>query len=118
MLENAVAISPVNCDKKCEPEGFNIYVDWDKTKDSRGSSYLHLTKPIKDLMDFYDIVKSKKFSKKKPVGTLKDDWLDDRNTPFFLKSSGSPFQYLDLKYVSESIGIDVTTYSFRRIVST
>ena len=70
------------------------------------------------IIDICGRTKLKKFSKKKPVGTLKDDWLDDRNTPFFLKSSGSPFQYLDLKYVSESIGIDVTTYSFRHIVST
>ena len=117
-LEKASAICEVNCSERCEPDGFNIFVDWDKTFETRGSSYLHLAKPIKDLMDLYDDVKSKKFARSKPQGTLKDDWLDDAKTPFFLKSSGTPFQTIDVKHISEKYDIDATAYSFRRIVST
>ena len=60
-LVNKTAHCPVDCDDKCEPEGFNIYCDWDKTSDTNGASYIHLAKPIKDLLDQYDIIKSKFF---------------------------------------------------------
>ena len=95
-----------------------MFVDWDKTRDSIGSSFLHLPKPIKDLMDIYTIIKTRFFEGRKPQKTLKDDWLDDEHTPFFLNSSGSPFRSLDLTHLSEAMGIDVTGYSYRRIVST
>ena len=39
-------------------------------------------------------------------------------TPFFLMSNGNPFQAIDLKHVSEAIGVDVTAYSFRKIILT
>ena len=116
-IEHKSAKCPVNCKDKCDPEGFNIFCDWDKTQDS-GSSYLHLVKPIKDLMDLYDITRSKFFKGRKFTKTAKDDWLEDENTPFFLNSLGSPFKSVDLQHVSDSMGIDVTAYSFRRIVST
>ena len=93
-------------------------MDWDKTSESKGASYLHLPTPIKDLLDLYDIIKSKFFQGRKSMMREKEDWLQDQNTPFFLNSSGSPFQSLDLRHMSEAMGMDVTAYSFRRIVST
>ena len=117
-LENKTAICPENCDKRCEPEGFNIYCDWDKTRNTNGPSYLHLAKPIKDILDLYDIIKTKFFRGRKPTNTFDEHWLDKENTSFFLNSSGSQFQAVDLKHLSEALGIDVTAYSFRQIVST
>ena len=69
-------------------------------------------------MDLYDMIKSKFFKGRKPIKTLKDDWLEDEQTPFFLNSSGSPFKSIDLRHLSEAMGIDVTGYCHRRIVST
>ena len=69
-------------------------------------------------MDCYDIIKTKFFKGRKPKQTYIDDWLEDENTPFFLKSPGSPFLSLDLTHLSEAMGVDVTSYSYRRIVST
>ena len=117
-LEQRVAICPENCGDQCEPEGFNIQVYWDKTHPSAGFSYLHLAKPIKDLLDMYDIIKRRFFEGRKPSKYTDEKWLDSDNTPFFLQSSGNPFKSVDLQHVSKAMGIDVTSYSFRRIVST
>ena len=117
-LEQKVAICPENCIDRCEPQGFNIHVDWDKTRDTRGNSYLHLAKPIKDLMDMYIIIKRRFFAGRKPSRYTENSWLDDDHTSFFLQSSGNPFKAVDLQHVSDAMGVDVTAYSFRRIVST
>ena len=116
-LQHKVAICPENCDNRCDPQGFNIYCDWDKTRDTNGPSYLHLAKPIKDILDLYDIIKSKFFDGRKSK-TGEENWLHNENTNFFLNSLGSPFQVVDLKHLSEAMGIDVTAYSFRQIIST
>ena len=117
-IENRTAICHENCENKCDPQGFNIHCDWDKTRDTKGSSYLHIAKPIKDIMDLYDLIKTKFFKGRKPDKTFGENWLDDENTPFFLMSSGSPYQVVDFKHLSEDIGVDVTAYSFRQIIST
>ena len=118
-LEQKTAECPVFCDDRCEPEGFNVYVTWDKTQGTKGPSYLHISKPLKVLMDLYDIVRSKFFKGRRPSQTnTDDDWLHDDDTPFFLNSACSSFNFLDLKHISEAMGIDVTAYSFRRIIST
>ena len=111
-LKHKTAKCPEECEDECEPDGFNILVDWDKTS-TNGSSYLHLIKPIKDLMDRYDIIKTKYWKGKKSPKSDKDDWIDDLNIPFFLNSSGLPFQKISLKHLSDAMGIDVTSYSFR-----
>ena len=117
-LEHKTAICPENCENRCVPQGFNIFCDWDKTRDTKGSSYLHIAKPIKDIMDLYDMIKTKFFKGRKPDKSMEEDWLENENTPFFLNSSGSSFQSVDLKHLSEAMGTDVTAYSFRQIVST
>ena len=116
-LQYKLAICPENCENRCDPQGFNIYCDWDKTRDTNGPSYLHLAKPIKDILDLYDIIKSRFFDGRKSK-TDEENWLHNENTNFFLNSSGSPFQAVDLKHLSEAMGVDVTAYSFRQIVST
>ena len=116
-IQHKLAICPQNCENRCDPSGFNIFCDWDKTRDTNGPSYLHLAKPIKDILDLYDIIKSRFFEGRK-TKTGEDNWLHNENTHFFLNSSGSPFQAVDLKHLSEAMGIDVTAYSFRQIVST
>ena len=117
-LEYKTATCPENCDDRCDPQGFNIHVDWDKTRDTKGSSYLHIAKPIKDILDLYDIIKTEFFKGRRPDKTLGENWLDNENTSFFLNSSGSPYQAVDLKHLSDDMGIDVTAYSFRQIIST
>ena len=115
-LKDKTAHCSVDCGKKCEPEGFNIYCDWDKTRDTKGPCYMHLAKPIKELLDLYDIIKSKFFKDIKSKNG--PDWLNKETTPFFVNSSGSSFQQLDLNHISSAIGVEVTAYDFRRIVTT
>ena len=117
-LEQKTAVCPVLCDDRCDPDGYNIYVDWDKTQATRGPSYLHLTRPLKSLVDAYDIVRTRYFKDRKSNLTSTTDWLNEDETPFFLNSACSSFQFLDLKHFSEAMGVDVTAYSFRRIVAT
>ena len=117
-LETNFAECPVRCDNRYDPEGYNIYVTWDKTQTTKGSSYIHIAKPVKDLMDLYDITRSRFFKGRKSPFSEKDDWLDDDQTPFFLTSACSTFKSLNLKHISEAMGIDITAYSFRKIVST
>ena len=46
-LEQKTAICPEQCDDRCDPEGFNILVNWDKTRETKRAHYLHLAKPLK-----------------------------------------------------------------------
>ena len=112
------AICSVHCPNRCDPDGFNILVTWDKTHSTKGSSYLHLTKPLKVLMDCYNLLRSRFFKIRKPSFTQNNDWLSEDETPFFLKSSCSEFKFIDLKHVSEAMQCDVTAYDFRRIICT
>ena len=64
------------------------------------------------------MVKSKFFQEKNSKNTNANDWLDKETTPFFLNSSGSPFKSVDLKHMSAVMGIDVSAYAHRRIIST
>ena len=109
--EQQSAICPVQCDERCEPIGFNIEVNWDKTSPTNGISILHIAKPLKDLLDMYHIIKKRYFSQK-------EEYVEDSDMTFFINSSGSSFQQLKLKHISIAMGVDVTAYAFRRIVST
>ena len=117
-LEERTAECSVLCDDRVDPDGYNIFVTWDKTQGTKGPSYLHITKPLKVLMDCYFAIRSKFFQNKKAPSKLNDDWEHDDDTFFFLKSSGTGFEFLDMKHVSDEMGCDVTAYSFRRIVCT
>ena len=112
------AVCSENCEDQCIPEGYNVWVSWDKTQNTNGPYYLHLPTPIKDLMDRYDIIRSKFFKEKKSRFSSDEAWLDADTTPLFLNSAGGPFQSLKLTKLSASLGIDVTSYAFRKIVST
>ena len=63
-------------------------------------------------------VKKKFFKGRKFEHMQSDKWLEDEETSFFLNSSGSAFKSINLKRISNIMGIDVSTYAFRRIVST
>ena len=112
------AFCSVHCENRCDPDGYNIQVNWDKTHSTNGSSYLHLTRPLKVLMDCYSLIRSRFFQHRKPSFTQNDEWLSEDETPFFIKSSCSEFKFLDLKHISEAMNCDVTAYDFRRIVCT
>ena len=60
-LELKVAECPVMCEKRCEPDGYNILITWGKTSGTSGPSYLHIPKELKHMMDMYDIKKVKYF---------------------------------------------------------
>ena len=117
-LKEKKAECPVMCVDRKDPDGYNIYVDWDKNQSSTGPSFLHLTKHIKSLMDAYDIIRTRFFQGRKSNISPSTNWLQEDNTPFFLNSAGSSFQFIDLKHIQEVMGLDVTSYSFRRIVTT
>ena len=106
------------CEDRCEPDGYNLFITWDKTFGSKGPSYLHIPKELKHMMDIYDIKRIRYFKGRKSHFTDKEDWIHDDATPFFLNSACSPFKFLNLKHVSEAMGIDVTAYDFRKVVST
>ena len=113
-----VAKCPVSCNLECLPVGFNVVVTWDKTTESRGSSVLHLTKPLKDLIDTYDILKLKFFKNKKIEGKPADEFLNRDEAPIFVNSAGSSIKHLKLSHISKVMGLDVTSYTFRRLVTT
>ena len=117
-LDLNVAECPVMCKDACQPDGYNLLISWDKTYGTKGPSYLHIPKELKHLMDIYDVKRIRYFRGRKSPFTNKDDWIHDDATPFFLTAACSAFKSLDLKHISESMGIDVTAYNFRKIVST
>ena len=117
-LRNRSAVCSENCENQCVPEGYNIWITWDKTQSTKGPYYLHIPTPIKKLMDRYDIIRTNFFKGKKPKFGGEDHWLDAAETPLFLNSACNSFSSLDLKKLSSDLGIDVTAYSFRKIVST
>ena len=112
------AICSENCVDQCIPEGHNFWITWDKTQSTKGPYFLHIPTPIKGIMDRYDIVRSNYFKDKKPKFAIDDTWLEDEETPFFLNSACNSFQSLDLRKLSGIFGMDITAYSFRRIVCT
>ena len=112
------AICSESCENKCDPEGFNFWITWDKTQSTKGPYFLHIPTPIKNLMDRYDIVRTKFFNGKKPKFEADDSWLEDFGTPLFLNSACNSFPSLDTKKLSVIFGIDITAYAFRKIIST
>ena len=117
-LESNSAVCSENCPDKALPEGFNIFVDWDKTRESKGSYYLHLAFEIKVLFDLYDIIKKKYFGGASSISGLGDNWLYDEKTPFFLTCKGTALSSANVKHLSDALGIDVCAYDFRRIACT
>ena len=117
-IQNKSAICSENCGSQCIPEGFNFWITWDKTQSTKGPYFLHIPTPIKNLMDRYDIIRSSYFKDKMPSFAKDEHWLEDEETPFFLNSASNSFPSLDLKKLSDIFGIDVTGYSFRKIVVT
>ena len=118
-LAERTAECSVLCDERCDIDGYNIYVTWDKTHGTKGPSFLQITKHLKTLMDCYDAIKSMFFKNKKMANKKNTDWEHADKTDFFLKASGKGFDCLDMKHVNEAMGCDdVTAYSFRRIICT
>ena len=117
-VEGNVAECPVLCSDRCEPDGYNLFITWDKTYGTKGPSYLHIPKELKHMMDIYDIKRIRYFKGRRSPYSDKDDWIHSDETPFFMNSKCSTFKSLNLKHITEAMGIDVTAYNFRKIVST
>ena len=112
-LENNSAECPVQCEDRCDPDGYNILVTWGKNFDKKGASYMHLTKPLKTLVDLYLILRQRKFQ-----GHEMGEKLFDDMCPVFLNSAGAPFQSVNVDHISNAIGIDISSYNFRYLMST
>ena len=117
-IESKSAVCSENCPDRAVPDGYNIYVDWDKTRESIGDFYLHLAFEIKVMFDLYDIVKKKYFGDGKRCVELDENWLYDEATPFFLTCKGTHLSASNVDHLSKAMGIDVCSYDFRRIVCT
>ena len=117
-IRDKSAFCSENCGHQCVPEGYNFWVKWDKTKSTKGPYFLHIPTPIKKLMDRYDLIRSKFFKNRKPEGCENEQWLEEADCPFFLNSSCNSFSSVNLKKLSNILQIDVTAYSFRKIVAT
>ena len=70
------------------------------------------------MMDIYDIKRIRYFKGRSSPFSQKEDWIHEDSTPFFLNSACSSFKSLDMKHISEAMGIHVTAYSHRKIVAT
>jgi hypothetical protein len=117
-IQNKSAFCPENCEEQCIPEGYNIWVSWDKTQSTKGPYYLHIPTPVKKLMDRYDILRTNFFKNKRPKSAVDDSWLEDPKTLFFLNSACGSFPSLNPKKLCSILGTDVTAYSFRKMIST
>ena len=117
-LRDKSAFCSENCGHQCVPEGFNFWIQWDKTKSTKGPYFLHIPTPVKKLMDRYDLIRSKFFKDKRPVNCENEQWLEAADCPLFLNSNCNSFSSVNLKKLSQILQIDVTAYSFRRIVAT
>ena len=116
--ELETAICPESCPDSCDPDGYNLWCDWDKNRNSSVGSYIHIPRQIKVLIDHFNLVKSRFFATFKPNSTWDDDWINNENTTMFLNSKGLPIASVDMTHVSEFMGIDVTAYAYRRIITT
>ena len=92
---------------------FCIDVLWDKTTASNGMSNLHLDNSIKHLADCLGRIKKKFFSSR----MLNFDVFDSKYS-FFVNSVGNKYSWINMTNVSENMGLEVTSYSFRRVNST
>ena len=101
----------MKCSQECLPDGFNLLVNFDKLPTAY---YMHLPQYVKQLMDMYDLIKIKYFTKK----GYEVSFLEDEKTHFFLRGDGTPFQKLELKRLSSELKIDVTSFEFRKMSST
>ena len=82
-IEEKSAVCPVNCLERCEPDGYNVLVTWDKTSNKTGPSYLHIPKPLKDLMDAYSLKRNRFFERRKLSKRNEDNWWEDDKAFFF-----------------------------------
>jgi len=112
------AVCPVSCPDSCEPDGYNLWCDWDKNRKTSVGSYIHIPRQVKVLIDHFNLVKRNFFGTFKPDSAWDDDWIEQENTPMFLNSKGLPISFIDMTRVSEFMGIDVTAYAYRRIITT
>ena len=117
-IESKCAECPVYCEDRYEPEGYNVTVSWDKNSLTNGISYMHISKISKILFDLYEIVKYKYFAARMEADPEFAKYLYNDDTNFFLNSKGSVIDFINLKHMSEFMGIDVTSYSFRKIMVT
>ena len=111
-----------NCSDACQPDGYNLLVSWNKNNGKKGSHYLHLTRPLKAIIDLFLIIRRRKFKGRKledPTNdSMTDDWLNDDQTPIFLNTACKTFQQVNLKHVSEFMKMNAHAMKFRVIVST
>ena len=117
-LEDKSAVCRENCEDACLPDGYNVLVHWNKNSGKKASSYIHIRRPLKVLIDFYMLIRARIFKNRKFKDVDSSLWLNDDETPVFLNSNCSPFQRVDLSPVSEFMGLDVSAYDFRKNVST
>ena len=113
-IEDNSATCRESCPNEKKPDGVNLYVTFDKTEDNY---WLHLPTYVKCLMDALDIVRERYFKANAQALGLRLSYFEEDSTPFFLKSDGSFFDSLELKRLSEELGIDVTSYDFRKQAS-
>ena len=70
------------------------------------------------MMNRLDIIRTRVYQGKSAKFSSAEDWLEDENTPFFLLPNCDPFEFLNLSKLSALLGINVTSYVFRKFVST
>ena len=57
------------------------------------------------MMERFDCIRTKHFKNQ--------DWIEEPECHFYLNSVGKDFTRLDLRNISDMLGVDVTSYSFR-----
>ena len=116
--ESRSAECPFQCENMCKPQGWNVLVTWDKNSGSRGSSYLHLINPVKVLIDLYLVIRARYFKNRIDKTKSSKDWLNDDTTLLFMNSKCKMIESVNLKHISKAMGINISSYAFRKIFST
>ena len=107
----------VHCDLEYFPDGYNMRVTWDKNYKNETSSYIHIIKNVKFLLDHYQLAKNKFFADKFLNGEPALKVLKGKEATFFVKPCGSAYTRVTFDHLSTTLGVDVVAYDFRNLAS-
>ena len=106
------------CPNACLPSGYNVLLTWDKgsSQPTKRNRYLHLPKPLYDMMSKFATIRDRYFSsglKNGPSGEEPDNWYLGL-CPLLLNSAGKQDKQFSMTMASRIMEMDVTPHMFRR----
>ena len=110
------------CPDACPPSGYNVLLTWDKgsSQPTKRNRYLHLPKPLYDMMSKFATIRDRYFSsvlKNGPSGEEPENWYLGL-CPLLLNSAGKQDKQFSMTMASKIMEMDVTPHMFRRLFCT